>query len=503
MNRMVRTIKILGRRFARDRRGAVAVIFVVALIPLIAAGGAAIDISRAYLVQQRLGLAIDAAGLAVGSSSGTEAQLRDKMELFFRANYPANEIGVPATPVLTLVGNRIQIAATAEVDATLMRIVGINSITVAAQTEVIREISGLEVALVLDITGSMNTNDRVGAMRDAATLLVTTLYDATADPTKVKIALAPFVTSVNIGSGNMSWIDTTGAAQFNGVNFSPRTDHLTLFSRVPRAWKGCVEARPAPYDTEDTPPNPAVPDTLFVPYFWPDEPDTSSSYLNRYMNDAVSSGTSNADRQRSIVKYGVSSPTIDEDPSDTKGPNKSCGNEVLPLTSNEQTILDRIAELRAWANGGTVGSEGLAWGWRLISPGEPFTQGAPYNDPEVKKAIVFLTDGENQIVNQTSTHNDSDYSSYGYIKVGRLGTTSNQSVARAAVDAKVATLCNNIKATGIQIYTITFEVSGAARPLMEACASSPSQYYDSPSTSQLDAVFRAIANQLSNLRLGR
>lgn len=125
MSRIVRKTRALARRFARDRRGAVAVIFVVALVPLIAAGGAAIDISRAYLVQQRLGMAIDAAGLAVGSSNGTEAELRQKMERFFRANYPENEVGVPATPLMTISGGRIRISATANVDATLMRIVGI------------------------------------------------------------------------------------------------------------------------------------------------------------------------------------------------------------------------------------------------------------------------------------------------------------------------------------------------------------------------------------------
>lgn len=502
MSRIVRKLDTLARRFARDRRGAVAVIFIVALVPLIAAGGAAVDISRAYLVQQRLGLAIDAAGLAVGSSGGTESELREKMERFFLANYPANEIGTPATPVVTMTGNRIQISATANVEATLMRIVGIDTIAVAASTEVIREISGLEVVLVLDVTGSMNTNDRVGAMRDAATTLVNTLYDSSNIPESIKIGLVPFVTAVNIGTNRMSWVDTAGAAQHNGENFNPRTNHLTLFTNMNRQWKGCVEARPAPYDTTDAPPNPGIPDTMFVPYLWPDEPNTSGQgYNNTYMNDGVS-GT-DAQKQASITKYGTQSSTIDSTPSDTRGPNKSCGDEVLPLTNDRTLVLSRTSALRAWNNGGTVGAEGLAWGWRVISPDEPYTEGAPYADEEVSKAIVFLTDGENQAFGQDTNMNRSDYGGYGYVARGRLGTTTSKTVARQAIDGKVATLCNNIKGLGIALYTITFQVSGAARPLMESCASTPSQYYDSPSTAELDAVFRAIANQLSNLRLGR
>jgi Flp pilus assembly protein TadG len=502
MSRMLRNAEILARRFAGDRRGAVAVIFIVALVPLIAAGGAAIDISRAYLVQQRLGMAIDAAGLAIGSSTGTDSELQQKMTRFFNANYPANEIGVPATPVMAISGNRIQISATASVDATLMKIVGINTITVSANTEVIREISGLEVALVLDVTGSMNTNNRIGAMRDAATTLVNTLYDSSPNPASIRIALVPFVTTVNVGTANMGWIDTTGAAQHNGENFNPRTSHLTLFNNMNRAWKGCVEARPAPYDTDDTPPDASIPNTLFVPYFWPDEPNTSGQgYNNSYMNDGVTG--SDATRQASIGKYGTQTPSIDDTPSDTRGPNKSCGNELLPLTNDRTLILNRIAALRAWNNGGTVGSEGLAWGWRALSPGEPLTQGAPYGDQTVAKAVVFLTDGENQAFGQDGNMNRSDYGGYGYLARGRLGTTTSKTVARQNIDAKVATLCQNIKNLGISLYTITFEVSGSAAPLMQACASSPSQYFDSPTTSELEGIFRTIANQLSNLRLGR
>ena len=35
------------------------------------------------------------------------------------------------------------------------------------------------------------------------------------------------------------------------------------------------------------------------------------------------------------------------------------------------------------------------WGWRVISPGAPFTEGSAYNDDKFVKAIILLTDGEN------------------------------------------------------------------------------------------------------------
>ena len=44
-------------RFASNRQGVIGIIFALALIPLLVAGGAAVDLSRAYLVKQRLGAA--------------------------------------------------------------------------------------------------------------------------------------------------------------------------------------------------------------------------------------------------------------------------------------------------------------------------------------------------------------------------------------------------------------------------------------------------------------
>jgi hypothetical protein len=53
--------------------------------------------------------------------------------------------------------------------------------------------------------------------------------------------------------------------------------------------------------------------------------------------------------------------------------------------------------MRHWSGGGTNQAEGLAWGWRVLSPSAPFTEGRPYNDPSdpVRKVIVLMTDGEN------------------------------------------------------------------------------------------------------------
>ncbi len=66
----------------------------------------------------------------------------------------------------------------------------------------------------------------------------------------------------------------------------------------------------------------------------------------------------------------------------------------------------------------------MVWGWRVISPTEPFTEGVAYDDDTWQKVIIVLTDGANTIDDE-STHNGSNYSAYGYLNEGRLGTTSS------------------------------------------------------------------------------
>jgi hypothetical protein len=77
-------------------------------------------------------------------------------------------------------------------------------------------------------------------------------------------------------------------------------------------------------------------------------------------------------------------------------------------------VLQTIKNMKA--DGYTHVAEGVGWGLRVLSPGEPFTEGRPYND-ETKKAMVLLTDGENTFQSQ-SNHNLSTYTAYGYLEPG-------------------------------------------------------------------------------------
>src|SRR5690606_21362617 len=59
-------------------------------------------------------------------------------------------------------------------------------------------------------------------------------------------------------------------------------NRFNLYNQMGVTWKGCVEARLPPYDTDDTVPDVMVPDTLFAPALAPSEPP---GYPNSYVAD--------------------------------------------------------------------------------------------------------------------------------------------------------------------------------------------------------------------------
>jgi hypothetical protein len=291
--------------------------------------------------------------------------------------------------------------------------------------------------------------------------------------------------------------------------------------------------RNTPYDVLDTTPTTGTPDTLFVPFFWPDAPDryntsstaapyqytssspdtrynsnfsststnatsTSSSYnytyMNNYLRDKVAQGyasTRPATVQTRLEKYKYTSAsnkaTWHTTPSGSNqytlassgapfrsGPNHGCPEAIVPLTSTKSTIIDRLDGLIAYAAMGTYIPVGLVWGWHLLTSNEPFTEGnAPgdqYYDTTLK-AIVLFTDGENSTTG-ASNHNNSYFSGYGYLSANRLGTTSSTSTANTTLDTKTASLCTSVKAADIRLYVITFgTISSSTQTLMTNCAS--------------------------------
>jgi len=190
-----------------QRKGAVLVWFAISVVPLIIAIGVGIDITRAYAVKARLGAALDDAGLAVASTSNQSIDLTARLNTYFYGNFPTTGIGTATTINMVTDAanpNAIDVTATATVPTLFMQIAGFGTITVAATAQITKEPTGLEVALVLDNTGSMldsySGTTNMAAMTADAAQLVNILFGSNSTNSKLKISLVPFVTAVNPGA---------------------------------------------------------------------------------------------------------------------------------------------------------------------------------------------------------------------------------------------------------------------------------------------------------------
>jgi hypothetical protein len=129
----------------------------LAIIPLFAALGLAIDGAQGYLLKTRLSSATDAAGLAGGRAFDAKDREADIL-MYFHANYPDDFMQaelVGGKPIITFddESNTVTIEAFATLPTRLMKVVGIPEITVSARTVIQRQVPGMELVLVMDNTG--------------------------------------------------------------------------------------------------------------------------------------------------------------------------------------------------------------------------------------------------------------------------------------------------------------------------------------------------------------
>jgi Mg-chelatase subunit ChlD len=374
------------------------------------------------------------------SPAGTSQEdLNNLAQSFFAANYPSGEIGTPTANVSVSVNDGVfRVSAEAEVDTLLLRIVGKDKITVEAVAEITRETKGLEVVLALDNTGSMS-GFKLRALQQATNDLVDILFGDETRPETLFVGIVPFSAMVNIGRENARLL----------TNLDER-----LYQ--PHVWDACVKARFGNRDRTDDPPE----RERWRPYL------ADSNFFNRFDQFV---------RPRIVGSRG-----------ERRGPNRNCPEALLPLTNDRTRIEAKINSMVA--RGVTHINLGAVWAWRVISPGEPFTEGRPYSDETFNKAVIIMTDGNNVTA--------SSFFPFSAYDVGTVGTFQ--------LNGRLLEVCEAMREEGILVYTITFGfLSQSTVSLMRDCAGGEARFFNSPSPSDLQSSFQSIGAELSNLRVSR
>ncbi len=511
---MWENIKHKIRRYALETSAAIIVAFAIMAPVIVGAAGMALDFSHAYLVQQRLAQAIDAAALAAAASSSDPAVITQKVQDFFDANYPPEELGATFEPVVVVDGDEISVTGRAVYNTFFLGVIGIDTVEVQAYTVVQRQVQGLEVVMVLDNTGSMAWNGNINALKAATESFINILFDRTSNPNYIKIGMVPYSNTVRVGRYGLG-LNPDGT-DYDGdafVNLPP--DMVYTTDRTSDDWYGCV------IEHND---NGYTPAATYVPnsrgQLWEDaggNPDGHGwdprdgdndpydyDVLDEYEGpwDVYSYGRVISNGQECDDYGGYSNSrcnacdgaggncTTDycfcwrRDRSG--GTNKYCPRAtLLPLISDRDALIDHLDTMNT--SGNTLGNIGMTWGGRLLSPEAPFEEGSAWGNEFWRKVVVMMTDGDNTL--------SGTYSSYWDRRKNNMTVTQ--------LNQRFEETCEALKEKGVIIYTVTFtsNINDTTKGYYERCATSPDQHYDAPTQEELISVFETISRELSNLHI--
>lgn len=224
-------------RLLRDERGNIAMMFGLMIFVIFGGAGIAIDMQRSGTMRAAVAEATDAAALAAARYKSAHPGADDATLTMVARRVFDHDLGNSQTIDVASFSLSFDDASdtfVANVDAVMntliMGILGQKTIDVSATSEVsLGKPPLLEIALALDVTGSMNQNGKISAMRNAAKDLIETMFEA--DEADVKIGIVPFAQYASIGTdyNSASWLSNPGGA-----------------------FKGCIGSRNYPYNTVDT-----------------------------------------------------------------------------------------------------------------------------------------------------------------------------------------------------------------------------------------------------------
>ena len=410
--------------------------------------------------------ALDAAALyAARSSAFTSADVNTVGQKALTANLALIPGANLQSSDFTLVSNNgdTKVVANAAVALPAYAPMEFSHDPVSVTSEVTRPGNNLEVAMVLDNTGSM-AGSPMTSLQSAANQLIDLVVSDTQTPYYSKVAIVPYSNSVNAGT------------YANSVRGTPTTAPSPIAAPCIDAI-GCTKIK-----------------------FTPDSGGGHPTFnVSSCVSERIGSHASD-DASYATATVGWVYP-----PSD--GNNNCISAAIQPLTSNKTTLHNEIASLTAV--GSTAGHIGVAWGWYMISPNwaplfPTASKAVAYGTPHTIKAMVLMTDGafnttycKGVIAGPTSAANN-----------GAGNATDMSLCASPNGDSftQAQNLCNAMKAApnNVVIYTVAFLHGGTdpqAQAILANCATDAAHAYVPTTGASLTAAFQSIAADLNKLRI--
>jgi hypothetical protein len=407
--------------------------------------------------------ALDSTALMLGKDltegTITTSQISEKADAYFKAlftNSEAKSIAITATYTQNSGnGSTILVNGSGNIETGFMRVVGFPTMDFNTSSTSAWGNVRMRVALALDVTGSMSSSGKMGAMQTAAKSLVDQLSTLAKNPGDIYISLVPFAKDVNLGTSfvNETWMDwsvwdsqsyTNTWGTCSSSNYTSRSsckNNNKTWTPDRSKWTGCVTDRTQDYDTKNTTPTSTNAPTMVVPEEYV-ATDWNGNVTERYCKT---------------------------------GNNPYVG-QIVPLSYDWSSLKTAIDALQPTGN--TNQGIGMAWAWLTLGVGVvPFN--APAKDTanySYKDAIVLLSDG--------------------------LNTQNRWYSSASNIDARQKILCENAKAANIVVYTVQVNTGGDAEStVLKECASGADKFYHIKDASQTVSVFNSIGQSLAKLRV--
>jgi len=445
-------------RYGADRSGNVAILYAMLAVVLMASIGAAVDIGRWLHARDQTISAVDAALLAGGRALQTNANdtagaIAAAQE--FYAQNVSSRIPVTGDSIAFQIGGdgmSMSASGTAYIKTPFLQFASIDQLPLlsTAQTQFSQAqlaVGGnggqnIEIAMMLDITGSM-AGQKLQDLKDSASDLVNIVIWNDQSKFTSKVAIVPFSEDIRLPTST-ALNKARGTTLPSSKSVSSTTYYLS----------DCVVERTGTQKYTDT------------------APATGQYVMGHYTSSSTGSGSS---------KKGVCTvPTTAA---------------IAPLSSDKQSLLAKITSLSA--AGGTAGHLGTAWAWYTLSPNWsslwPANAPAAYGAENLEKIAILMTDGEY----------NTQYDSNG-ISVNQNASSCPQA-ANGCSTAQARALCTAMKAKGIVVYTVGFQLGGnqTAIDTVNQCATDSGKTYTADDGEQLKQAFRDIALKLTSLYLSK
>ncbi|TPJ38123.1 hypothetical protein FJ434_17895 [Mesorhizobium sp. B2-5-13] len=439
-------------RFARDRGGNFAVLFGFAASVLALVAGFSVNVTQLYNAKSSLQGVVDAAVTSTARDLTTgaikEADANKSVQAFLDANATAGILQAGQVVFDRLIVDKI--AKTVQVDAHVdvalfFPIFGTDDARrVTASTTSLYSDKTIEVAMMLDVTGSM-AGQKIKDLRTAAANAADSFL-GTQDPNKprVRLSIVPYANSVNTGQ-------LAASSVYVEANASQR-------KQAP----GNASAQPASASPR------------------PDNCATERKGTDQYSE--AGPGSSMVNRDYLLSSFAANTNTA------------ACPAAALvPLTADVATLKNVIKNLGA--SGGTAGHIGVQWTWYMLSESwggvlNASQRPAKFDPKKVGKYAILMTDGEFNL------------SYFDATSVGGVYNDAGKETTRTAATK----LCAAMRDKGIEIFTIGFKLDETnAASTLQNCASpdtgSVKHFYQAADGAELDSAFQTIARNIETLAL--